>query len=158
MRPWFGYLQRGAGLGSLLLVGCLTTGRHEPGLTVPGTYSGHRSCGGEQWDELLLTLLPSHVFSLQQVERDRACGHQLTLVFVGRWLVSNDGRQLWLDAGPTWLRRIDIVDRRTFRFPDQPRADSPSPTPDMLAHRTRLVPFREPFQLTGLTIMVNQPE
>jgi len=28
----------------------------------------------------------------------------------------------------------------------------------MLAYQTRLVPFREPFQLTGLTIMVDQPE
>lgn len=154
---WFHYLQRAAGLGSLLLVGCLSAGHHELGVTVPGTYSSHRPCGGDQWDEVLLTLLPSHVFSLQQVDRDRACGHQVTLVFVGRWRVSDDGRQLWLDAGPAWLRQIDIVDRKRFRFPDQPRTESPSPT-QMLAHRTRLVPFREPFQLTGLTIMVNQPE
>jgi hypothetical protein len=158
MRTWFVYLQRGAGLGLLLLVGCLTAGRHEPEFTVPGTYFSHRPCGGEEWDELLLTLLPSHVFSLQQVDRDQLCGHQVTLVFVGRWVVSNDGRQLWLDAGPTWLRRIDIVDRRTFRFPDQPSAEPPSPTPAMLAHQTRLVPFTAPFQLTGLTILVNQPE
>lgn len=160
MWKWLGYVQRGAGLGPFLLVGCLTAGRHElgPGFTVPGTYSLHRACGGDQWDELFLTLLPSHVFSLQQVDRDQACGHRVTLVFVGRWVVSNDGRQLWLDAGPAWLRRMDIVDRRTFRFPNQPRTEPPSPTPDMLAHRAQLVPFRAPFQLTGLTIMVDQPE
>jgi hypothetical protein len=154
-RPWFHYLQRRAGIGSLLLVGCLNAGRHELGVTVPGTYSSHRPCGADQWDQVLLTLLPSQVFSLQQVDRDQACGHQVTLVFVGRWRVSEDGRQLWLDAGPAWLRRIDVVDRETFRLPDQPRTESPSPTPDMLAQRTRLVPFRAPFQLTGLTILVN---
>jgi hypothetical protein len=156
--PWFHYLERRAGIGSLLLVGCLSAGRQELGVTVPGTYSRHRPCGGDQWDEVLLTLLPSQVYSLQQVDRDQACGHQVTLVFVGRWRVSDDGRQLWLDAGPAGLRHIDIVDRTTFRFPDQPRTESPSPAPHLLAHRNRLVPFREPFQLTGLTIVVNQPE
>ena len=142
----------------LLLVGCLAAGSHEPALTVPGTYSSHYSCGQAPHDELVLTLLPSHVFSLQQVGRNADCGHQLTLVYVGRWLLSDDGRELSLDAGPTWLRRMDVVNRRTFRFPEEPRAEPPVLPTRMLAYRTRLVPFREPFQLTGLTIMVNQPE
>jgi hypothetical protein len=125
---------------------------------VPGTYSSHYSCGEARRDELLLTLLPGHVFSLRQVGRDADCGHQLTLVYAGRWLLSDDGRELTLDAGPTWLRRIDVVDRRTFRFPDRPRVEPPVLPISMPAYQTRLVPFREPFQLTGLTIMVNQPE
>jgi hypothetical protein len=155
-RTWF--LPCGSELGALLLVGCLAAGSHEPALTVPGTYSSHYSCGEAWRDEVVLTLLPSHVFSLEQVSRDADCGHQLTLVYVGRWQVSDDGRELSLDAGPAWLRRIDVVDRKTFRFPDQPR-DEPAVLPtSMLAYRTRLVPFREPFQLTGLTIMVNYPE
>ena len=42
---------------------------------------------------------------------------------------------------------------------DQGPRDEPAVLPtSMLAYRTRLVPFREPFQLTGLTIMVNYPE
>ena len=157
-RAWFGSLPCGSELGVLLLVGCLNAGSQGPGPTVPGTYSSHYSCGEVGHDELVLTLLPSHLFSLQQVGRDPNCGHQLTLAYVGRWRLSDDGRELSLDAGPTWLRRIDVVDRRTFRFPDQPRAEPPLLPTSMLAYRTRLVPFREPFQLTGLTIMVDQPE
>ena len=157
-RSWFASLPCGSELGVLLLVGCVAAGSQQPALTVPGTYSNHYSCGEARHDELVLTLLPSHVFSLQQVGRDADCGHQLTLVYVGRWLLSDDGRELSLDAGPTWLRRIDVVNRRTFRFPEEPRAEPPVLPTRMLAYRTRLVPFREPFQLTGLTIMVNQPE
>jgi hypothetical protein len=157
-RTWFDSLPYGSEIGALLLVGCLAAGSHEPGPTVPGTYSSHYSCDEARRDELVLTLLPSHVFSLQQVGRNADCGHQLTLVYVGRWQLSDDGRELSLDAGPTWLRRIDVVNRRTFRFPDQPRVEAPVLPTSMLAYRTRLMPFREPFQLTGLTIMVNQPE
>ena len=156
MRRWFDYLQRGAGLGSLLLAGCLTAPRHEPELTIPGTYAKHHPCGGAEWDELVLTLLPSHVFTLQQVDRDPGCGHRVTFVHVGRWHVSSDARELSLDSGPAWLRRMDVVDRKTLRFPEQPLAEPQLLTSVMLAQRTRLVPFREPFQLTGLTIMVNQ--
>ncbi|MFL5448671.1 MAG: hypothetical protein ACJ8AX_08985 [Gemmatimonadales bacterium] len=158
MQSVFMHLQRGIVLGSLLLLGCRSAAPYEQELTAPRTYSSQYRCGAKESDELILTLLPNHVFSLQQVDRDQACGHRVTLVYMGRWLVSSDGRQLSLDAGPAWLRRMDIENRKTFSFPDRPGVDALPSVPLAVDPRARLVPFREPFQLTGITVLVNLPE
>jgi hypothetical protein len=119
------------------------------GLEVPGTFSRGGSCGGEWGDEVFLTLLPDGVFSLRQTYRDSGCVPQLTLLYIGRWNMVADGRQLRLDNGPAWLRRLTIVDRRTLRIPDPPETARPSLPVYQTAGPSRLVPFRDPFRLRG---------
>jgi hypothetical protein len=118
-------------------------------LQVPGTFSRGGSCGGEWGDEVFLTLLPDGVFSLRQTYRDSGCVPQLTLLYIGRWDMGPDRRQLRLDNGPFWLRRLTIVDRRTLRIPDPPDTTRQSPPVYQTASPTRLVPFRDPFRLQG---------
>ena len=166
---WIRGARHGAGLVAVLLGGCLHAGRHgtvatEPmpgespglkpgdasGLEVPGTFSKGGSCGGEWGDEVFLTLLPDGVFSLRQTYRDKGCVPQLSLVYLGRWDMDADGRQLRLDNGPVWLRRLTIVDRRTLRIPEPPDTARPSIPVYQTAYPAQLVPFRYPFRLQGL--------
>jgi hypothetical protein len=160
--------KRGAGLLAILLTACLNAGRQgvEPaasvsspetgaapgasGLQVPGTFSSGGSCGGEWGDEVFLTLLPDGVFSLRQTYRDSGCVPQLTLLYIGRWAMAADGRQLRLDNGPVWLRRLTVVNRRTLRIPEPPDTTGPSLPVYQTAYPARLVPFRDPFRLQGL--------
>jgi hypothetical protein len=164
---WSRRTRRGASLVAIVLGACLSGGRQDiepaapvrsesgavPDLTselqVPGTFSSGGSCGGEWGDEVFLTLLPDGVFSLRQTYRDSGCVPQLTLLYIGRWNMAEDGRQLRLDNGPVWLRRLTIVNRRTLRIPDPPEATRPSP-PVYQTSYPRLVPFQDPFRLQGL--------
>jgi hypothetical protein len=156
-----------AGPVAVMLGGCLTGGRQGaespgpipaavsipeavPGLQVPGTFTRGGSCGGEWGDEVFLTLLPDGVFSLRQTYRDAACVPQLTLLYLGRWGIAAEGRQLRLDNGPAWLRRLTIVDRRTLQIPEPPATSRPSPPVYQTSYPARLVPFRHPFRLQGL--------
>ena len=120
------------------------------GLQVPGTFSRGGSCGGEWGDEVFLTLLPDGVFSLRQTYRDSGCVPQVTLLYIGRLNMAADGRQLRLDNGPGWLRRLTVVNRRTLRIPEPPDSASPSLPVYQTAYPARLVPFRDPFRLQGL--------
>ena len=120
-----------------------------PGLEVPGTFSRGGSCGGEWGDEVFLTLLPGGVFSLRQTYRDSGCVPQVTLLYIGRWNMAADGRQLRLDNGPVWLRRLTVLDRRTLRIPDPPETARPSLPVYRTAAPSRLVPFRDPFRTRG---------
>jgi hypothetical protein len=167
-KAWSRRTRRGAGLVAIMLAACLNAGRQgvEPaaprsaeagtasgvasGLQVPGTFSSGGSCGGEWGDEVFLTLLPDGVFSLRQTYRDSRCVPQLTLLYVGRWAMAADGRQLRLDNGPVWLRRLTIVNRRTLRIPEPPDTTRPSLPVYQTAYPARLVPFRDPFRLQGL--------
>ena len=166
---WSRRTRRAAGLVAIVLGACLNAGRPSTeaagpapfpdpgavpdvaaGLQVPGTFSSSGSCGGEWGDEVFLTLLPDGVFSLRQTYRDSGCVPQLTLLYVGRWNMAEDGRQLRLDNGPIWLRRLTIVNRRTLRIPEPPEATRPSPPVYQTSYPARLVPFRDPFRLQGL--------
>jgi hypothetical protein len=156
----------GLGIASALLTGCLAGSRQGSqrsespsvpsvpsvpgagGLQVPGSYVSGGSCGQQWGDEVVLTLLPSRVFSLRQTYRDRNCAHQITLVYLGRWSLAADGHQLRLDNGPVWLRRLTILDGRTLRIPERPEAEPPPRT--VVQTVSRLVPFRDPFHLRGL--------
>jgi hypothetical protein len=170
---WSRRTRRGAGLAALLLAACLNTVRQDVertaparspeagtapgvplGLQVPGTFSSSGSCGGEWGDEVFLTLLPDGLFSLRQTYRDSGCAPQLTLLYVGRWAMAPDGRQLRLDNGPVWLRRLTVVDRRTLRIPDPPDTTRPSLPVYQTASPARLVPFGDPFRLRGLVSFV----
>jgi hypothetical protein len=158
-------------LASVLLAACLSSSRQESGtsgstglfeaghaLKLPGTYSTGRSCGAEWGDEILLTLLPTRVFSLRQTYRDQACVHQVTLIFLGRWAVAADGRHVWLDNGPLWLRRLTIVDHQTLTIPDEQERGPPPRATHRVASSGRLVPFRDPLHLSGLVIQVGRHE
>jgi len=166
---WLRRTRRGAGLVAMLLGACLNAGRQdvEPtaparlseagtvpdvaaGLQVPGTFSSAGSCGGEWGDEVFLTLLPDGVFSLRQTYRDSRCAPQLTLLYIGRWDMAADGRQLRLDNGPAWLRRLTVVNRRTLSIPAPPDRTRPSLPVYQTRHPQRLVPFGEPFRLRGV--------
>ena len=153
----------------ILLAACLSPARQEtqtarpapasverdvpdaaPGLEVPGTFSRRGSCGGEWGDEVFLTLLPDGVFSLRQMYRDSGCAPVMSLVYLGRWNIAADGRHVRLDNGPTWLRRLTIINRRTLSIPEQPATARP-PTPVyQTSYPSRLVPFRDPFRLRGV--------
>ncbi len=166
---WLRQTRRGASLVAIMLAACLNAGRQgtepaapagsadagavpdvAPGLQVPGTFSNGGSCGGEWGDEVFLTLFPDGVFSLRQTYRDSGCVPQLTLLYIGRWSMAADGRQLRLDNGPVWLRRLTVVDRRTLRIPDLPEGARPSPPVYQTSYPPRLAPFRDPFRLQGL--------
>ena len=168
---WSCVTGRGASLVVILLSACLNGGRQDiepaapaqsadtdaapnvgPVLQVPGTFSSGGSCGGEWGDEVFLTLLPDGVFSLRQTYRDRGCVPQLTLLYVGRWNMEEDGHELRLDNGPVWLRRLTIVNRRTLRIPDPPEPRRPSPPVYQTSYPRRLVPFHDPFRLQGLSL------
>jgi hypothetical protein len=115
-------------------------------LDVPATYAMGRGCGAETGGEVSLSLLENQLAVLRQVHSDSSCAHQVTTLFLGRWNVEPDGRRLTLDTGPSWLRRLDIVNRQTLRLVDSPGAEAssashPSTPPD------RLVPFSRPFEL-----------
>jgi hypothetical protein len=156
------------GLVSALLGGCLNAGQQAesvgpapvpaaeaipdaaPGLQVPGTFSRGGSCGGEWGDEVFLTLLPDGVFSLRQTYRDSRCAPQLTLLYIGRWDMAADGRQLRLDNGPAWLRRLTVVNRRTLGIPAPPDTTPPSLPVYQTGYPQRLVPFGNPFRLRGV--------
>jgi hypothetical protein len=168
---WSGRTRHCAGLVAVLLGGCVNGGRQggesagpapapsaegasdsAPGLEVPGTFSRGGSCGGTWGDEVFLTLLPDGVFSLRQTYRDSRCVPQLTLLYIGRWNMAADGRQLRLDNGPVWLRRLTIVNPRTLRIPEPPDTTGPSLPVYQTAYPARLVPFRDPFRLQGLSL------
>ena len=84
-----------------------------------------RSCGSEWGDLVVHTLLPDGVFSLRQTYRDEDCGQPVTLVYIGQWQIANDGRELRLDNGPVWLRRLPILNHRALRIPDRPPPERP---------------------------------
>ena len=164
---WCLRARHGAGLLALVLGGCLGGRGAEPagpspasavasdsgpGLQVPGTFSHGGSCGGAWGDEVFLTLLPDGVFSLRQTYRDGGCVPQLTLLYIGRWDMAEDGREVRLDNGPIWLRVLTIVDRRTLRIPDPPDATPPRSPVYRTAYPARLVPFGDPFRLQGVVI------
>jgi hypothetical protein len=154
------------GFTALLLAGCVSAGGHDtvvrpspaPGrpidaLIIPGTYTTAASCGRARGDEVFLTILPSHVFSMRQAYRDKACNHLVSLVYLGGWVASEDGKRLKLDAGPPWLRVLAIVDAHTLRAPtpgrDEPglfRADD-DPWP------VHLVELPPPFRPFGPTLL-----
>jgi hypothetical protein len=150
------------GPGLALLVACLTgnprtsTSFERPivpepaALQVPGSYTISRPCGSEWGDLAVLTLLPDGVFSLRQTYRDQDCGRPVTLVYLGRWSIADDGRELRLDNGPVWLRRLTILNHRTLRMPDRPRPEHPPQMVVQTASRKPLLPFRDPFRLRGL--------
>jgi hypothetical protein len=168
---WFRRTRHGAGLAAAMLGACLSPGPQgselaapapepaigrapevAPGLEIPGTFSRDGSCGGEWGDEVFLTLLPDGVFSLRQTYRDSGCVPQLSLLYIGRWDTAPDGRQLRLDNGPVWLRRLTIIDRRTLGIPQPPTTARPSLPVYQTAYPARLVPFPDPFRLQGLSL------
>jgi hypothetical protein len=104
-----------------------------------------QACEAETGGEVSLSLLENQLALLRQVQGDSSCAHQVTTLFLGRWNVEPEGRRLTLDTGPSWLRRLDIVNRQTLRLVDSPPAEAPPAvhpsTPD------RLVPFSRPFEL-----------
>jgi hypothetical protein len=104
-----------------------------------------RACGAETGGEVSLSLLENQLAVLRQVYRDSSCAHQVTTVFFGRWNVAPEGRRLTLDSGPSWLRRLDIVDRQTLRLVESPPEASPASYPSTPPER--LVPFSRPFEL-----------
>jgi len=153
----------GLGLASAFLTGCLA-GSRQSGATmespvpdrvaphVPGIYAIGGSCGSEWGDLVVLTLLPNGAFSLRQTYRDDDCAKLVTLVYLGQWVLTDDGHQLRLDNGPAWLRRLTILNGRTLEIPNRP----PSPPRAVIqtASRSRLLPFRDPFHLRGLDLVV----
>ncbi|HEY7504598.1 MAG TPA: hypothetical protein VH700_10900 [Gemmatimonadales bacterium] len=168
LEAWRRRTRRGASFAAILLGACVGGGRQgiEPaaparsadpvavpdpssGLQVPGTFSSGGSCGGDWGDEVYLTLLPDGVFSLRQTYRDDECAPQLTLLYIGRWNMAENGRQVRLDNGPVWLRRLTIVNRRTLRIPDPPEGARPALPVYQTSYPGRLLPFRDPFRLQG---------
>jgi hypothetical protein len=150
----------GLALASVMVMGCLAGSRQSApageiravpeagGLRVPGTYAIGGSCGSEWGDQVVLTLLPEGLFSLRQTYRDQDCVRQVTLVYLGRWTLADDGHELRLDNGPVWLRRLTILNQWTLRFPDPPRP-SPPPRGVIRTASRALLPFRDPFHLRG---------
>ena len=63
-----------------------------------------------------------------------------------------DGRHLRLDNGPVWLRRLTIIDRRTLSIPEPPASGRPTAPVYQTAYPARLLPFRDPFRLQGLSL------
>ena len=116
-------------------------------LEVPATFAMGQACGADAGGEVSLSLLENHIAVLRLVHGDSSCAHQVTFLFLGRWNVEPEGRRLTLDTGPSWVRRLDIVNRQTLRLVDAPQpgappASYPSTPPD------RLVPFSRPFELS----------
>jgi hypothetical protein len=157
--------RNGLGLASVLLTGCLAASRQPSptmespvpdgiGLHVPGTYAIGGSCGSEWGDLVVLTLLPNGAFSLRQTYRDQDCAQLVTLVYLGQWALTDGGHQLRLDNGPAWLRRLTILNGRTLEIPDRPSSPPPPRAVIQTASRTRLQPFRDPFHLRGLGIVL----
>jgi hypothetical protein len=156
----------GLGLASALLSGCLAGSRQSSaamerpagpdpgGLRVPGSYAIGGSCGSAWGDLVVLTLLPDGAFSLRQTYRDQDCAQLVTLVYLGRWTLADDGHQLRLDNGPAWLRRLTVLNRRTLLIPNRPPSPPPPRAMIQTASRARLQPFRDPFHLRGLGIVV----
>jgi hypothetical protein len=168
---WFHRTWRWTGLVAAMLGGCLGAGRQgsetsgpppasgtsnasggTAGLQIPGTFSRGGSCGEEWGDEVFLTLLPDGVFSLRQTYRDSGCVPQVSLLYIGRWDMAPDGRHLWLDNGPVWLRWLTIIDRRTLSIPEPPASGRPTVPVYQTAYPARLLPFRDPFRLQGLSL------
>ena len=123
-----------------------SSGETSVALEVPATYAMGRACGADAGGEVSLSLLENRLVVLRQIQGDSSCAHQVTTLFLGRWSVASQGRRLTLDTGPSWLRRLEIVDRQTLRLIDTPRAEAspashPSRTPE------RLVPFSRPLEL-----------
>jgi hypothetical protein len=151
----------GLALASAMLMGCLAGSRQAGAavenravpdtgaLHVPGSYAIGGTCGSEWGDLVVLTLLPDGLFSLRQTYRDQGCIQQVTLVYLGRWTLADDGHQLQLDSGPVWLRRLTILNRRTLRFPDRPPSSPPPRGVIQTATRAPLLPFGDPFRLRG---------
>lgn len=154
------------GLAMFLVAGCLSGRRPDAAvmpspasarpidaLRIPGTYATAASCGQDGGDEVFLTILPGHVFSMRQAYRDDACHHLISLVYLGGWVASKDGRRLTLDAGPPWLRVLAIVDAHTLRV-STPTSDEPGlfrveqdPRP------VHLVDLRPPFRPFGPALL-----
>jgi hypothetical protein len=102
---------------------------------------------------VFLTILPSHVFSMHQAYRDEACNHLVSLVYLGGWVASEDGRRLNLDAGPPWLRVLVIVDAHTLRAPT-PGSDAPGLfRADHEPPPVHLVELHPPFRPIGLALL-----
>jgi hypothetical protein len=153
-------------LAALLLAGCLwgrrphaevspapAPARPIDALTIPGTYATGASCGQDGGDEVFLTILPSHVFSMRQAYRDTACHHLISLVYLGAWAASADGRRLTLDAGPPWLRVLAIVDAHTLRV-STPSRDPPGVfRVERVARPVHLVDLRPPFRPFGPALL-----
>jgi len=120
-------------------------------LTSPASYrrSGSGTTGG---DDVLLTLHPGGVFSLEQTHRHGEGVHQVTRVFLGSWSIAPDGTQLWLDNGPGWLRQLTIADDGALRFSASREPES-SGRSHRAATATRLLPFHDPFHLSGLVLL-----
>ena len=111
-----------------------------------------RSCGSEWGDLVVLTLLPDGVFSLRQTYRDEDCGQPVTLVYIGQWQIANDGRELRLDNGPVWLRRLADPESPGSRIPGSP-ATRTSRARWFRPHPERhCCPSGDPFHLRGLGI------
>jgi hypothetical protein len=154
------------GFAALLLAGCASAGAHDavvrqspaPGrpidaLIIPGTYATAASCGQARGDEVFLTILPSHVFSMRQTYRDKACNHLVSLVYLGDWVASEDGKRLKLDAGPPWLRVLAIVDAHTLRAPTPGRDEPGLFRSDDDPWPVHLVELHPPFRPLGPTLL-----
>jgi hypothetical protein len=120
------------------------------GPLVPGTYTTRPSSEGAFGDDLFLTLLPNYTFSLRQTYRDRGRATQETVLVLGRWTQTPDGRQVTLEGGPPWLRRLDVIDQGTLRMVGLPRTTPLETGRYQMPQRIGLVPFIEPFKLRGL--------
>jgi hypothetical protein len=154
-----------SGLASVLLAACVHTGRQSAevlafptgarqsleALTVPASYCRSDS-GITGGDQILLTLHPGGAFSLEQTYRHGEGVHQFTRVFLGRWSVAAGGTQLWLDDGPPWLRRLASAGDGSLRIPDGLDRES-SGSVHRAATPTRLLPFHDPFHLSGLVVL-----
>jgi hypothetical protein len=118
-------------------------------LTVPGTYVMKSRCVGAPGRDLSLTLTSDSLFLLRQTYRDEACQEEISILYMGRWSLSDDRRVLLLTGEFPSLRRFDIVNAQTIRMAEN--LSSRTAGADRQEGRTvRLVPFRTPFRLRGL--------
>jgi hypothetical protein len=165
IRRWCGLVA-----GTLLVLSCFPRAGAErgppapvsvrtSGPLVPGTYTTRPPHGGAFGDELFLTLLPNHTFSLRQTYRDRRRATQETVLVLGRWTQTPDGCQVTLEGGPPWLRRLDVIDQGTLRMVSLPDRTPLETDRYQSPQRVGLVPFLEPFKLRGLlaTSLHSQP-
>jgi hypothetical protein len=120
------------------------------GLTVPGLYATHQACAGQPAVDVFLMLYPDSLFMLRQTHRGRACEEEIAFLYMGRWTLSRDGREVRLLGAVASPRRFVVVDRRTLRIADEPRPITDSVTARRTGRPVRLLPFRDPFRLRGL--------
>jgi hypothetical protein len=120
------------------------------GLTVPGLYATRQACAGQPVVDVFLMLYPDSLFTLRQTHRGRACEEEIAFLYMGRWTLSSDGREVRLLGAVASPRRFVVVDRRTLRIADEPRSITDSVAAWRTGRPVRLLPFREPFRLRGL--------